>query len=81
MPRCSRPRRRSCPAVRCSWSGDRLDTDIAGAAALGWDTALVLTGASTRADLAAATVRPTHVLATLAELPAVVGRDGVGARG
>ena len=41
--------------------GDRLDTDIAGAAALGWDSLLVLTGVSNRADLAASTVRPTYV--------------------
>lgn len=48
--------------------GDRLDTDIAGAAALGWDTALVLTGVSTRAEVEAAEHRPTYVAASLAEL-------------
>lgn len=53
--------------------GDRLDTDIGGAAALGWDTALVLTGVATRADLEASEVRPTHVVETLAELAALVG--------
>lgn len=57
--------------------GDRLDTDIGGAAALGWDTALVLTGVATRADLRASEIRPTHVVETLAELAAVVG---IGAR-
>jgi glycerol 3-phosphatase-2 len=31
--------------------GDRLDTDIAGAVGLGWDSLLVLTGISTRADV------------------------------
>lgn len=41
--------------------GDRLDTDIVGAQALGWDSLLVLTGISTRADLKGSTVRPTHV--------------------
>jgi glycerol-1-phosphatase len=43
--------------------GDRLDTDIAGANACGWDSLLVVTGVSTRADLAAAEgdSRPTFV--------------------
>jgi HAD superfamily hydrolase (TIGR01457 family) len=41
--------------------GDRLDTDIEGAARLGWDTMLVLTGVSTRRDAEAAAVRPTIV--------------------
>jgi glycerol-1-phosphatase len=41
--------------------GDRLDTDIEGAARLGWDTMLVLTGVSTRAEAEAGPVRPTVV--------------------
>jgi len=41
--------------------GDRLDTDIAGAIALGWDSLLVLTGIATRADLDGSPSRPTHV--------------------
>ena len=41
--------------------GDRLDTDIAGAAAVGWDSLLVLTGISTAREAAGATHRPTHV--------------------
>jgi glycerol 3-phosphatase-2 len=41
--------------------GDRLDTDIAGAHAAGWDSMLVLTGISTRADVRGATVAPTYV--------------------
>ncbi|MFM8943892.1 MAG: HAD hydrolase-like protein, partial [Actinomycetota bacterium] len=48
--------------------GDRLDTDIAGAAALGWDTALVLTGVTTRADLDVTSVRPTYVAEDLGAL-------------
>ena len=32
--------------------GDRLETDIAGAAGLGWDSLLVLTGITRREDLA-----------------------------
>ena len=41
--------------------GDRLDTDIAGAAGLGWDSMLVLTGIASREDAAASRVRPTYV--------------------
>jgi ribonucleotide monophosphatase NagD (HAD superfamily) len=39
--------------------GDRLDTDIEGAARLGWDTMLVLTGVSGREDVER-TGYPTH---------------------
>jgi HAD superfamily hydrolase (TIGR01450 family) len=52
--------------------GDRIDTDIAGAAALGWDSLLVLTGISSREDLARSEVRPTYVaddLRALLDLP------------
>ena len=45
--------------------GDRIDTDIRGATALGWDSALVLTGVSTRRDAAHATPPPTFVLEDL----------------
>ena len=41
--------------------GDRLDTDIEGAARLGWDTMLVLTGVSGRADVEATGVLPTVI--------------------
>jgi glycerol 3-phosphatase-2 len=41
--------------------GDRLDTDVAGAGALGWDSLLVLTGITRRQDLEHAAVRPTYV--------------------
>jgi len=41
--------------------GDLLDTDIAGAAGLRWDSLLVLTGASTRAELEHSQVHPTFV--------------------
>jgi glycerol-1-phosphatase len=43
--------------------GDRLDTDIAGAVGLGWDSLLVLTGISTRADVRKLdpASRPTYV--------------------
>jgi glycerol-1-phosphatase len=41
--------------------GDRLDTDIAGAVALGWDSLLVLTGIVRLEDLESSTVTPTYV--------------------
>lgn len=48
--------------------GDRLDTDIAGAARLGWDSALVLTGAARREDVESAPWRPTIVVDDLSAL-------------
>jgi glycerol-1-phosphatase len=41
--------------------GDRIETDIAGAFALGWDSLLVLTGISTAADAAVVDPVPTYV--------------------
>ncbi len=41
--------------------GDRLDTDIAGAVALGWASFLVLTGISSRADIARMPFAPSYV--------------------
>ncbi|GAA2071516.1 HAD-IIA family hydrolase [Williamsia deligens] len=62
--------------------GDRLDTDIAGAVAVGLDSLLVLTGVSTLADAMCADEdsRPTHVAADLSGLlldaeVAAVGAD------
>ena len=48
--------------------GDRLDTDIAGAQALGMDTALVLSGVTKLEDLKDARIRPTYVAWDLAAL-------------
>ena len=48
--------------------GDRLETDIAGAAALGWDSLLVLTGIATRKDAGRAAARPTYVADDLTAL-------------
>jgi 4-nitrophenyl phosphatase len=48
--------------------GDRLDTDIGAAEALGIPSILVLTGVSTRSDLAYSRVQPTLVVETLDEL-------------
>jgi glycerol-1-phosphatase len=52
--------------------GDRLDVDAAGARAAGLDSAIVLTGATTAAEVAAADHPPTHVADSLADL--VLGR-------
>jgi glycerol-1-phosphatase len=57
--------------------GDRLDTDIAGANALGWDSLLVLTGVGTEAELARSPVRPTFVAP---DLTALLRDDAVAAR-
>jgi HAD superfamily hydrolase (TIGR01450 family) len=48
--------------------GDRLDTDIAGAHRLGWDSLLVLSGITKADDLPATQVAPTYVGATVAAL-------------
>jgi 4-nitrophenyl phosphatase len=48
--------------------GDRLDTDIAGALALGMDTALVLSGVTQPDDLKETEVHPTYVAQDLAAL-------------
>ena len=48
--------------------GDRLDMDVAGARRAGIDSALVLTGAASRADAHAAEPTPTHVAESVAHL-------------
>jgi 4-nitrophenyl phosphatase len=53
-------------AARPLMVGDRLDTDIAGAAAAGWDSMLVLSGASTTEELPAAAALPTYLSDDLA---------------
>jgi glycerol 3-phosphatase-2 len=50
--------------------GDRLDTDIAGARALGWDSLLVLTGVTSRAEAESSPIRPTLVAEDLRALVA-----------
>jgi HAD superfamily hydrolase (TIGR01457 family) len=51
--------------------GDRLNTDIAGAQKLGLRTALVLTGVSTREEIAATGIQPDGVYTDLNDLMAV----------
>jgi HAD superfamily hydrolase (TIGR01457 family) len=48
--------------------GDRLDTDIEGAAGIGWDSLLVLTGISTAQDAAQADPAPTFIGSDLRRL-------------
>lgn len=48
--------------------GDRLDTDIAGASRLGWDSALVLTGDARREDVEVSPWKPTFVIDDLSGL-------------
>lgn len=50
-----------CGGTRPLVVGDRLDTDIAGAAQLGWDSVLVLSGVATRRDVEDARLRPTYI--------------------
>jgi HAD superfamily hydrolase (TIGR01450 family) len=50
--------------------GDRVGTDIEGARRLGWDSALVLTGISSRQDLRAAGITATYVMEDLRALVA-----------
>jgi len=48
--------------------GDRLDTDIAGASRLGWDSALVLTGTARREDGEVSSWKPTFIVDDLSAL-------------
>jgi NagD protein len=56
------------PPERCLMTGDRLETDIAMGRAAGMATALTLTGATTRALLAASEIKPDYVIEGLAQL-------------
>lgn len=63
------------PSPDCILVGDRLDSDILGAEYLGIDSALVLTGASGRADIARLGICPTYVAQSLHELPNILESD------
>lgn len=58
------------PKEECLMLGDRLDTDISGARAVGLPSALVLTGVSTRqeAETGDEASRPDHIAETIPEL-------------
>ena len=56
------------PAGPLLMVGDRVDTDVHGAAQAGWDTALVLTGVTGAAQAAAADPPPTRILDDLSGL-------------
>ncbi len=60
------------PPARCLMVGDRLETDIRMGHDAGMRTAAVLTGVCTREEAEAASPRPDFVLATLADLRAIL---------
>ncbi|HEV7650591.1 MAG TPA: HAD-IIA family hydrolase [Actinophytocola sp.] len=60
--------------------GDRLDTDIAGAAAAGLDSLLVLSGVATPATLLESSLRPTYVAADLRAVTADPDRLAIGGK-
>jgi NagD protein len=55
-------------AENCLMIGDRWETDIKMGLDAGMATALTLTGATTRADLNRATVKPTYIIESLSDL-------------
>jgi 4-nitrophenyl phosphatase len=55
--------------------GDRVETDVHGAAALGWDTGLVLTGVTDADAAARADPAPTYIAADLASLVDIILGD------
>ena len=56
-------------AERCLMVGDRLATDILMGSTVGMDTALVLSGVTQPSDLEGSALRPTYVLASVADCP------------
>lgn len=63
------------PAARTLMIGDRLETDILGAADCGMPTALVMTGVTSNAVLARSEIQPDAVFAGLPELAAALFPD------
>ncbi|NLG26721.1 MAG: HAD-IIA family hydrolase [Chloroflexi bacterium] len=62
-------RRLGVPMQQCLMVGDRLSTDMTMGLNAGMPTALVLSGVTTREQLAASDLRPTWVLDSIAQLP------------
>ena len=56
------------PASQCLVVGDRMETDILFAEKSGMGSALVLTGASSRGDVAEFPFSPGHILDTIADI-------------
>ncbi len=56
------------PPADCLMTGDRLETDVRMGLEAGMSAALILTGATSEAALAAASIQPTYVLHTFGEL-------------
>ncbi len=54
--------------------GDRAETDVAFARSAGWDAVLVLTGVTRRVEDLPADLKPDVVLASIADLPALLAR-------
>jgi 4-nitrophenyl phosphatase len=61
-------RRMGATAETSAMIGDRLDTDIAGAARVGLTTVLTLSGITTEEEVAAASIRPDLVVQDIQEL-------------
>jgi HAD superfamily hydrolase (TIGR01450 family) len=61
------------PASSCLVVGDRMETDILFARNAGMPSALVLTGATSRSDLAKYSYAPDHVLESLADIAGLFG--------
>lgn len=57
------------PLWQCLMVGDRLATDVYMGHCASMDTALVLTGVTTREMLAESELKPTFVLESVAEVP------------
>ena len=70
------------PPERCLMVGDRLETDVVMGQRAGMWTALVLTGASTRADVERQGIRPDFICLSIASVPELRGpaQDRPGSR-
>jgi 4-nitrophenyl phosphatase len=69
-------RKLGLPKARIAAVGDRLETDILGAAAVGLKSILVFTGVTHRKDLRKSRIRPTWVFADLPALQAALRQAG-----